>query len=370
MTFTLLAMGDVGAKRADLASMFRGCSSAIKSGNLAFAQLETTITDRGAKAPNARLAMRSPSGMAAACREAGIDVMSFAGNHCLDWGYEGLNDTLAHADAAGLALCGAGENLADARRPTIIERGGKRIAFLAYSSILPEGYMAERERPGCAPMRAHTLYEQIEHDQPGTPARTISYAHRSDLEAMVTDIKAAREQADLVFVSMHWGIHMVEAVLADYQREVARAAIDAGAAAIIGHHPHILKGVEFYRGAPIFYSLGNFAIEQPHIWDPAITRTDSFRHLVSLNPAWQADSVYMLPPDTRMTGIVRLTCGDEGVEKTEFLPAWILDDSAPEILGGDDPRFAQIADYLAKISVAAGLATNFTPAGDALLIEG
>jgi poly-gamma-glutamate synthesis protein (capsule biosynthesis protein) len=88
-------------------------------------------------------------------------------------------------------------------------------------------------------MRALTLYEQIEHDQPGTPARAITHAHRGDLAALLADIRAAREQADLVFVSVHWGIHMVEGVIADYQREVAHAAVEAGAHTILGHHPHL-----------------------------------------------------------------------------------------------------------------------------------
>jgi poly-gamma-glutamate capsule biosynthesis protein CapA/YwtB (metallophosphatase superfamily) len=363
---TLLAVGDVGAKRPEPISIFRGCRDVLRSGDVVFAQLETTVTDRGAQAPNARLAMRAPPLMASAVRDAGINVMSFAGNHCLDWGYEGFADTLRHMADAGVALCGAGATLAAAREPAIVEHDGVRFAFLAYSSILPEGYRAEQAKPGCTPMRAHTFYEQVEHDQPGTPARTISHAHREDLAALIADVRVARANADLVIVSMHWGIHMVEATIADYQREVAYAAIDAGADAIIGHHPHILKGIEYYSGAPILYSLGNFAIEQPHVWDPAITETDSFRHLVSLNPSWDRDAVYMLPEDTRMTGVVRFHCNEDGIRRTEFLPAWIEDDSAPVMLAATDPRFTRVADYLARISKSENLNVDIERDGDVL----
>jgi poly-gamma-glutamate synthesis protein (capsule biosynthesis protein) len=365
----LLAVGDVGAKRAEPASIFRGCRAALGEGDVVFAQLETTVTDRGARAPNARLAMRAPPSMAAAAREAGIGVMSFAGNHCLDWGYEGFADTLAHMKTAGVELCGAGQTLAEARRPAVVERDGLRFAFLAYSSILPEGYWAMRDRPGCAPMRAHTVHEAIEHDQPGTPARTRTFAHRGDLDALVSDVKAARQAADIVLVSLHWGIHMIEAELADYQHEVAQAAIDAGAHAILGHHPHILKGVGFYRSAPIFYSLGNFAIEQPHVWDRAITKTESFRHLVSLNPTWNPEQVYMLPEDTRMTGIARLSCGRSGIEQVEFAPAWIEDDSAPVMLAEDDPRFERVRSYLERVSRGEGLATTFEARGGRIVLS-
>jgi poly-gamma-glutamate synthesis protein (capsule biosynthesis protein) len=365
----ILAVGDVGVQRADCNTIFAGCAPALRSGNLCFAQLETTITDRGSKAPNARLAMRAPPAMASATRAAGIDVMSFAGNHCLDWGYEGFDDTLAHAAAAGIKLCGAGQALEPARRPVFLQANGQRVAVLAASSILPDGYMAERDRPGCAPLRALTLYEQIEHDQPGTPARIRSYAHRGDLAALLHCVAEARRKADIVLVSLHWGIHMIPHVLAEYQLEVAHAVIDAGADAILGHHPHLLKGIEIYRGRPIFYSLGNFAIEQPQVWDPAIVSSESFRHLVSLNPEWSPERAYILPAVTRLTGIAKLVIQSEGRIDTRFLPAWINDDSAPQMLAANDVRIVDVMTLLQRSSQAAGFATHIAIDGNELRIE-
>jgi len=310
--------------------------------------------------------MRASPEMTRAVRDVGYGVMSFAGNHCLDWGYDAFDDTLTHAAQAGVALCGAGQTLAVARQPAIVTTDGISVAVLARSAILPEGYAAEARKSGCAPLRAFTFYEQIEHDQPGTPARVISHAHRGDLADLVADVRAARACADIVLVSLHWGIHMIEVDIADYQREVAHAVVAAGAHAILGHHPHLLKGVEMIAGAPVFYSLGNFAIEQPHIWDERIVESDSFRHLVSLNPAWRPGAVYMLPEVTRMTGIARLTCSKRGVEHIAFLPAWIEDDSAPVMLASTDPRHVRVAAYLEQISRAAGFATRFEPDAEAI----
>jgi hypothetical protein len=93
---------------------------------------------------------------------------------------------------------------------------------------------------------------------------SLMLAHRDDLAALCADVAQARREADLVIVSLHWGIHFVPAVIADYQREVAHAAIDAGAELILGHHAHILKGVELYRGKAIFYSLGNLLFDNLH----------------------------------------------------------------------------------------------------------
>lgn len=366
--FTILAVGDVGARRDDLASMFAPVASALGAAPVVFGQLETTVSDRGAIVPNARLAMRAPSALAPALAEAGFTMMSFAGNHCLDWGYDAFEDTQRLMADAGVLLAGAGSDLARARRAVIQEQDGVRVAMIAANSILPEGYAARVDKPGCAPLRAHTFYEQIEHDQPGTPAHIRSHADRADLEALLASIRATRAEADIVLVSLHWGIHMVRGTLAEYQIEVAHAAIDAGADAILGHHPHLMKGIGFHRGKPIFYSLGNFAIEQPHVWDPAIVETASFRHLVSLNPDWTLDATYMLPEETRITGIVRLVVRDGGISEVRFRPCWIGDDSAPQPLVASDPLFARVREYLVEVTATEGLATDIATDGDELML--
>ena len=366
--FEILAVGDVGAKREDLASMFAPVSGTLHQAPVVFGQLETTVSDRGAIVPNAKLAMRAPSALAPALADAGFTMMSFAGNHCLDWGYDAFDDTLRHMADAGVLLAGAGTTLSDAFTPVIQRHDGVRIAMIAASSILPEGYAARTDKPGCAPLRAHTFYEQIEHDQPGTPARIRSHADRADLATLLASIRSARASAGIVLVSLHWGIHMVRGSLAEYQIEVAHAAIEAGADAILGHHPHLMKGIGFHRGKPIFYSLGNFAIEQPHVWDPAIVDTDSFRHLVSLNPSWTMNAAYMLPQETRITGIARLVVRDRAIAEVRFRPCWIGDDSAPRPLAASDPLFVRVRDYLVEVTAAEGLATSIIVDGDELLL--
>jgi len=123
------------------------------------------------------------------------------------------------------------------------------------------------------------------------------------------------------------------------------------------------------RGRPIFYSLGNFAIEQPHVWDPGIVNSASFRHLISLNPNWRLDQVYMLPHVTRMTGIAKLIRLANGEWDMRFLPAWIGDDSVPQLLGPADPRFSEVAEFIARSSREAGLTTDFIQDGSELAIR-
>jgi poly-gamma-glutamate synthesis protein (capsule biosynthesis protein) len=363
----ICAVGDVAPRREDPAGIFAQVAPALAAADLCFGQMECPISERGTPSPHARLAMRTSPDVAPALAMVGFDVMSVAGNHALDFGADALADTLANLQQAGIAAAGAGANLAEARRPAMIQAGGKRIAVLAYSSILPAGYAADASRPGCAPLRAHTRYEQIEHDQPGTPPRIHTFAERSDLANMEADIAAARAKADHVFVSVHWGIHFVRASIADYQREIARAAIGAGADALFGHHPHLLKGIEFIDGKPVFYSLGNFAIEQPAAFNEKIREHESFAHLQTLSKGWQPQAKYQTPPETRHTVIAWLDMAGGGVPAVTLQACRIDDDSVPHPILPGSAEFADWLGYVEAITAEAGLETNYAVRSDGLV---
>jgi poly-gamma-glutamate synthesis protein (capsule biosynthesis protein) len=364
----LHAVGDVGPDRDDPRECFSLARATLRDADLAFCQLEVNLTTRGVRMPQARHTGRAVAASAAALRDAGFDVVSFAGNHCMDWGPDGLFDTIANLRGAGLDVVGVGADITAARAPVFREVNGTHVAFVAYSSILPEGYWATDARAGCAPVRAYTHYEQIEPDQPGTPARVHTFAHRGDLAAMTRDVALAKTRADIVIVSLHWGIHFVPGVLAQYQKEVAYAAIDAGADLILGHHAHILKGIEIYRGKAIFYSLGNFAIDLR--MTPAHAASQGFREIQALSPEWVPNfaSLYNFPPDSRMTGVVRARLAATGVTDLEFLPAFINDNAQPEMLRSGDPRFTKVRDYLQWCCDSQGLATTLEPQADGFRI--
>jgi len=358
----VLATGDLAPDREDPDACFAATAATLQEAELVFGQLETSFATRGTRLPQARHAVMAKPGCAAAISRAGFDVLSFAGNHCLDWGNEAFFETLTHLEQAGVAVVGAGKDIEAARRPVIRAlQDGTRVAFLAYSSILPQAYWAEARRPGCAPMRAHTLYEQVEHDQPGTPARIHTWAHEADLAAMRADIRAARKQADVVLVSHHWGIHFVRAVIADYQREVARAAIEAGADAILGHHAHILKGIELIDGRPVFYSLCNFATDLR--MTPEHAARPSFREIQQLAENWEPDfdSLYNFPPASRLSMIARLHIAGGHVKEAGFLPVYIDRDAVPRIVSPQEPAFQKVIDYLRAVTAEAGLNASYTP---------
>ncbi|MEN3747456.1 CapA family protein [Sphingomonas sp. HF-S3] len=370
MSHIFLAAGDLAPDRDNYDESYDATRDVLRGADIAFAQLETSFAERGVRLPQARHAVLARPEGADALARAGFDVISMAGNHVLDWGNDAFFETKANLERAGLKVVGAGANIVEARRPVHVTLGdGTRVAILAYSSILPHSYWADERRPGCAPMRAHTLYEQIEHDQPGTPARIHTYPHREDLSAMEADIRAAKADADLVFVSLHWGIHFVRATIADYQRDVARAAIAAGADAILGGHAHILKGCELIDGKPVFYSLCNFATDLR--MDPAHAASKSFNEIRVLAEEWEPDfdSLYNFPKTSRLSMVARIEIEAGRIVRSGFLPLYIDRDAIPRFVEPGSERHAEVVDYMTAITREAGLNARYRVGEDMVELE-
>jgi formylglycine-generating enzyme required for sulfatase activity len=162
-----------------------------------------------------------------------FSAVSLANNHSCDFGPDGLLEACRILDEAGIRRFGAGRTLPEARRPLVLERNGLKVAILGYNGFQSARTAATGTAAGAAPL----------------------------LEEMVLeDIRAARKAADAVVPFLHWGTEDVVQPRSD-QVGLARRMIDAGAAAVIGGHPHVTQTVDTHRGAPIVYSLGNFVFD-------------------------------------------------------------------------------------------------------------
>lgn len=369
---TFLAAGDLGPNRERPDSIFDGVREALKQGDLVFGQLEPCLAHTGSPLPQSRLPMRGSPESGEAIARAGFNVISFATNHCMDWGREAFFETLDVIRRNGMTPIGAGKDLSEACRPYITTVNGVKIAFLACCSILPQNYFATEERPGCAPLRGLTIYEQIEHDQPGTPARIHSFPLQEDLDRLTAEIRAIRGQVDLVFVSVHWGIHFVPAVIAQYQRIAAHAIIDAGADMILGHHTHILKPMEVYKGKAIIYSMANFALEPPAAFAEDLDLCNSPRHkeLQELNPEWKKKPEKPMPTDCYKSLLLKTEIRDKKISSVSFIPVRLDDDSNPKTVTMEEPEFAEIVDYMRAITADQHLDTRYeADSGEVYLIR-
>ncbi len=160
-------------------------------------------------------------------RSGGINIVNCANNHVHDYGTEGMLETMKNIDSAGIARIGIGKNIKEARTPNIFTVKGKRIGFLGYSGW---SFPAGKNRVGVA--------------------------YRS-VDLVTEDVKKLKPTVDIVIVNFHWGDELAELPNSS-QIALAHAVIDAGADLIVGHHPHVLQGIEVYKGKTIAYSLGNF----------------------------------------------------------------------------------------------------------------
>ena len=174
---------------------------------------------------------------------------------------------------------------------------------------------------------------------------------------------------DTVVVSHHWGLHFIPAAIADYQREVGHAAIDAGADLILGHHAHILKGVEIYKGKVIAYSMGNFA------FDSSMTKSrfesPLFQERRILHPDWNYDPEYpnyFFPADSRKTLLFKFKISDKKIKRISFLPADCLKTKQPEILKREDKRSQAVFEYMNWLNQEAGFDTPMHYDGDEVVI--
>ncbi len=213
------------------ASLFAGVRDLLEKADLVMGNLECPLATGGSPA-NKTWTFRAHPDMAVALVEGGYDLITLANNHSLDYGVESLLETMSALRSRGIAYVGAGENLARARRHVILEAGAPplRIAILGFSNMLPTDFYATDDRPGTNPARLETIEE---------------------------DVAAARRAADIVIVLFHWGDEL-SSVPSDRQRRLAREAADAGAHLVVGHHPHVLQGLELRGRSLIAYSLGNF----------------------------------------------------------------------------------------------------------------
>jgi poly-gamma-glutamate capsule biosynthesis protein CapA/YwtB (metallophosphatase superfamily) len=358
----LLGCGDVGPIHEPMDGYPALAKATLAAADLRFAQCERVYSERGALQVHSGGAhSRVKPHLASVFSDCGFDVVSVASNHAMDWGEEALIDTIELFRKRGMAVVGAGRNLREARRPAILERNGVRVAVLAYCSILQAGYAAGPARAGIAPLRAHTYYEPFDY-QAGVPPRVVTVPYEEDLAGMVEDIAAAKQAAHVVVLSLHWGIHFIPRLIADYQPAVARAAFGAGADLILGHHAHAPKAVGAHDGKVCFYSLSNFIMSST-----AKTPEKAAEFMRQYGVTMDPDYPHLAyGADARRSLIARAVLSREGVQRVSFLPVLIDRQLRPEVLRNGDPRFEEAVRFMEWVSE--GQPHRFSVEGDEVVV--
>ena len=211
---------------------FERVQEILASKDFAIGNLESAVGIGGSPVANKKYTFRANPKVLDGVKWSGIDVLSVANNHVFDYGKTAFNETLQNLKSHNLNYIGAGKDENEAYGPVILEKNGKKIAFLGASRVIPDvEWYAGKNKAGVA-----GVYNSAK---------------------LVEQIRKVEQEVDVVAVYLHWGVER-ETIPKPYQRNLAKILIDNGADIIVGTHPHVLQGFEFHKGKLIAYSLGNF----------------------------------------------------------------------------------------------------------------
>lgn len=287
-------------------------SNILEGADIAFGNLETPVSKQGV-AVEKWMNMRMPPDLLNDVRSIGINMVTIANNHLMDYGEVAFFDTLTYLQEQNIQYVGGGANLNQAWQPRIVDVDQYRVAFVAGTSTLGPGMAADDYRPGVAPIHVSESYNidfAASMEQPGSAPYVFTHAWQEDIDRACEAIQTACESSDFVVVAMHWGVPPAwrtrfQDGLADYQIQVGHALVEAGADVIVGHHPHSLQTVEVYQGKPIFYSIGNFIFHknQNPIRRTIINRNAPYTLGVRRNRIWSESVIIVaqITDDTSLT---------------------------------------------------------------------
>lgn len=355
---TLLMVGDIILDEPDPGPLFDPCRAVLAAGDVVIGHVEVPHTRRGSEQSTDVPAPPADPANLKALAQAGFHVATLAGNHIADCGPAGIEDTVATLQGLGIATTGADANLARARRPAVIKHKDVRIGVLSYNCVGPRESWATSRKAGCAYVKVLTHYE-LDYASPGGPPNIYTFAAPESLAAMEDDVAALRRQVDAVVVAFHKGVGHTPAKIEMYEGPVSRAAIDAGADVVIGHHAHIMRGIELYRGKPIYHGLGNFVTVTRAL---SVSDNDSPERLAWANRRQKlfgfapdpAMPTYPFHPESRNTAIASCRIKPGGEIAPGLVPCHIDGDARPVPLtrsGGGEA----VVEYIRGISRVAGL---------------
>jgi hypothetical protein len=256
-------------RKGETGSLVTALRPLLVESDLAIGNLEGPLTSCSSAGPPWRFGLHGNPAYAPILRSAGVNVVSLANNHAMDHGWEGLEETLRHLQSAGINYVGAGMNLNEARKPLHVSVRGVNIAILAYCDVADLSPLyAANDRPGVVPLRRALIFE---------------------------DIARAKQASDVLILCMHWGQENISAPHPKYRR-LGRDMIAAGANIIVGHHPHVLQGIERLDGGVIAYSLGNFTFSDQD-WHATMPKGESFSMPYRLSEANRRSAVWKILVD-------------------------------------------------------------------------
>ena len=292
-----------------------------------------------------------------------FDVVSVAGNHAYDCGPNGIIDTIANLDRIGLPHCGTGATIDDAKKPVYIEKDGIKFGFLSYNLTGPSLGWAMSQKAGTNYVKVQTAYIPAR-DMPGCPAKVYTWIDQPDKDKLAKEIHDLKANCDVAVIFAHMGNGGDIPKLEAYEKEFTHFAIDEGADIIFGHHHHVLKGVDVYKGKPIYYGLGNFvtvtyAMTAGHNDTPEMVAYLKQRAKEGRGDGHYKVDFYPWSEKSRITGIAKVYIDKDGNCENSFIPCYI-EDNGHVVPKTKDNGGQMVFDFLKAQSEGAGLGAQFS----------
>ena len=310
---------------------FEGSRHVLSVQDILIGQVETPHTTKERTEPSSIeiQAPPSPPQHLECLPDVGFNVITTAGNHAYDCGPNGVIDTIAKLDEIGLAHCGTGKDLEEAKRPVFIEKKGVRVGVISINATGPRLGWATSQKPGSNYVKVETAYTP-KYEMPGCPCRIDTYLLPEARMRLAEEIKNLKAQCDIAVVYFHKGNGGDVPRLDDYEREISYLSIDSGADIVFGSHHHVLKGVEYYRGRPIYHGLGNYVCFTYAMTAGYNDTPEMMAYLKERARQGRGDGHYKVDfypwsEKSRLTIIAKVIADKTGVLECGFIPAYIED---------------------------------------------
>ena len=355
-----------------IAPYFDDCREVLKAQDILIGHVETPHTTRNLpscidiQAPPSKPEHLEP------LRAVGFDVATVAGNHLYDCGPYGVIDTVEKLKKLGIQPVGGGANIAEAKKPAILEKNRLKVGVLSYNATGPKLGWAMSQKPGANYVSVETSYVPAR-DMPGCPAKVYTFLWPESLKQFQEEVSALRQQVDVVVVCLHKGNGGDNPRLDNYEQPLCYAAIDAGADIIFAHHHHVLKGVELYKDRPIYHGLGNFVCVTYAMTDVHNNTTEKIAYMKQRAREGTADGHYEVEfypwsQVSRYTMIAKVLVDENGIVESGFIPCYIEKSGnvtvKNRVNGGQE-----VLDFVIKQTEGAHLGVSFEWSEDGTFIS-
>lgn len=365
----LLAVGDlILDEPGPMEPYFAPSRDVLRQADVLIGHVETPHTNRGIPTTIDIQAPPSAPEHLDVLKDVGFHIATLAGNHICDCGAPGVIDTYDRLQSLGILPQGAGANIHIAKQPAIVRRGDVRIGVISFNAVGPKSSWATSQKAGCAYLNVLTHYEPRQATPGGTyPPAMYTFVDPESQMEMKQEIEALRKQCDIAVVALHKGAAGPLGSLEMYERPLAWAAVDAGADIVLSHHAHMCRGIEIYKGKPIYHGLGNFVCvtyaltpgyhdtEEKLRWTEIRRKAGTLRENIPPYQPWAQEA--------RNVMIARVLIRDGKIEQFGYIPCYVDDHGAPVVRNRDNGGQA-VMDYMTAISDNQELGTAFEWAPD------